>query len=99
MINCRSPPRRLSLSMKPIYVTQPLLPPLEEFLPYLEAIWDSKHLTNAGPFHQKLEAALAEYLGVEHISLFCNATVALVTALQALRVTGEVITTPFSFVA
>jgi dTDP-4-amino-4,6-dideoxygalactose transaminase len=85
--------------MKPIYVTQPLLPPLEEFTPYLEKIWASKQLTNAGPFHEQLEAALAEYLGVRHISLFCNATIALVTALQALRITGEVITTPYSFVA
>lgn len=84
---------------KLIYVTQPLLPPLNEFVGYLEQIWDSKVLTNSGPFHQKLEAALCEYLGVEHISLFTNATVALVTALQSLRITGEVITTPFSFVA
>ncbi len=84
---------------KPIYVTQPYLPPLEEFLPYLQEIWDSKILTNAGPFHVKLEQALCEYLGVKHISLFTNATIALVTALQALRVSGEVITTPYSFVA
>lgn len=84
---------------KPIFVTQPYLPPLEEFLPYLEEIWDSKILTNAGPFHAKLEQALCEYLGVKHISLFTNGTIALVTALQALRVTGEVITTPYSFVA
>ena len=83
----------------PIYVTQPFLPPLEEFLPYLEQIWDSKILTNGGPFHQQLESALCEYLGVEHIALFTNGTIALVTALQALRVTGEVITTPYSFVA
>jgi dTDP-4-amino-4,6-dideoxygalactose transaminase len=83
----------------PIYVTQPDLPPLEAFLPYLQEIWDSKVLTNGGPFHQKLEAALAEYLGVAHISLFANATIALVTALQSLRITGEVITTPYSFVA
>lgn len=84
---------------KPIYVTQPYLPPLEEFLPYLEEIWASKILTNGGPFHQKLEAALCDYLGVKHIALFTNGTLALVTALQALRVTGEVITTPYSFVA
>jgi dTDP-4-amino-4,6-dideoxygalactose transaminase len=83
----------------PIYVTQPLLPPLEEFVPYLQQIWDSKQLTNNGPYHQQLEQELAQYLGVEHISLFANATLALVTALQALRVTGEVITTPYSFVA
>lgn len=83
----------------PIFVTQPYLPPLEEFLPYLEKIWDSKILTNAGPFHQELEKALCEYLDVKHISLFSNGTLALITALQALRVTGEVITTPYSFVA
>jgi len=84
---------------RPVYVTQPFLPPLEEFLPYLEEMWDRKWLTNGGPFHQQLEAALAEYLGVEHIALMSNGTLALVTALQALRVTGEVITTPYSFVA
>lgn len=82
-----------------IFVTQPLLPPLEEFIPYLEKIWDNKTLTNGGPFHQQLEAALCEYLGVDHIALFTNGTIALVTALQALRITGEVITTPYSFVA
>lgn len=83
----------------PIYVTQPFLPPLEEFIPYLEQIWESKWLTNCGPFHQQLEQALCDYLGVEHIALFTNGTIALVTALQALRVTGEVITPPYSFVA
>jgi dTDP-4-amino-4,6-dideoxygalactose transaminase len=84
---------------KPIYVTQPYLPPLAEFIPYLEEIWDGKILTNGGPFHQKLERALSDYLGVDHIALFTNGTIALVTALQALRITGEVITTPYSFVA
>lgn len=84
---------------KPIYVTQPFLPPLEEFIPYLQKIWDSRVLTNGGPFHQQLEKQLCEYLGVEHIALFSNATIGLVVALQALRVTGEVITTPYSFVA
>lgn len=84
---------------KPIYVTQPYLPPLAEFIPYLEKIWDNKILTNGGPFHQQLEKELCDYLGVKHISLFTNATIALVTALQALRITGEVITTPYSFVA
>jgi len=82
-----------------IPVTSPLLPPLEEFIPYLEEIWKSKRLTNGGPFHEQLEKELAEYLGVEHLSLFSNGTLALVTALQALRITGEVITTPYSFVA
>jgi len=84
---------------KPIYVTQPVLPPLEEFYPYLEKIWKSKWLTNNGPFHKELESTLADYLGVEHLALFANGTLALVTALQALRISGEVITTPFSFVA
>ena len=83
----------------PINVTQPSLPPLDEFVPYLKKIWDSKLLTNGGPFHQQLEKELCEYLGVAHISLFTNATVGLVTALQALQVSGEVITTPYSFVA
>ncbi len=87
------------MSDKKIFVTQPSLPPLEEFTPYLEQIWDNKWLTNNGPFHQQLEKELAEYLGVQHISLFVNGTLALVTALQALRITGEVITTPYSFVA
>ncbi|RJG05829.1 DegT/DnrJ/EryC1/StrS family aminotransferase [Noviherbaspirillum cavernae] len=83
----------------PIYVTQPYLPPLEEFIPYLEKIWNKKVLTNGGPFHQQLEKALSDYLGLEHIALFANGTLALVTALQALRITGEVITAPYSFVA
>jgi dTDP-4-amino-4,6-dideoxygalactose transaminase len=82
-----------------VYVTQPVLPPLEEFLPLLREIWSSKVLTNGGPFHRQLEAALCDYLGVEHLALFANGTIALVTALKALRITGEVITTPYSFVA
>ncbi len=89
----------MAASRKPIYVTQPELPPLEEFMPYLRQIWDTRVLSNGGPFHQMLEAALCDYLGVRHISLFTNATIALVTALQSLRITGEVITTPYSFVA
>lgn len=84
---------------KPIYVTQPYLPPLEELIPYLEKIWDNKILTNCGTFHQQLEKALCEYLGVKYLALFTNGTIALITALQALRITGEVITTPYSFVA
>jgi dTDP-4-amino-4,6-dideoxygalactose transaminase len=86
-------------STQPITVTQPHLPPLDEFLPYLEQIWSSKILTNGGPFHRQLEVALAAFLGVPYVCLFANATVALVTALQALRISGEVITTPYSFVA
>ena len=84
---------------RPVYVTQPYMPPLAEFIPYLEQIWEKKWLTNNGEFHQQLEQALAEYLGVPHISLFTNGTLALITALQAMRVSGEVITTPYSFVA
>lgn len=82
-----------------IFVTQPFMPPLEEFVPYLQKIWDKKILTNGGPLHQQLEQELCDYLGVEHIALFNNGTIALLTALQSLRVTGEVITTPYSFVA
>lgn len=87
------------MSNKPIYVTQPFLPPLEEFTIYLEQIWKSKILTNDGPFHQQLEKALCEYLGVDHVALFNNGTIALITALKALGIKGEVITTPYSFVA
>lgn len=89
----------MSNSRKPLYVTQPFLPPLDEFTPYLREIWDSKFITNEGPFHQQLEAALAEHLGVGHLALFTNGTLGLVTALQALRIKGEVITTPYSFAA
>lgn len=83
----------------PTYVTQPALPDLQEFVPYLKQIWHNKTLTNNGPFHQQLEKELASYLGVPYLSLFTNGTLALVTALQLLRITGEVITTPYSFVA
>ncbi len=82
-----------------ITVTSPLLPNLEDFNAYLKEIWESKWLTNNGSFHQKLEEALCEYLKVPYISLFTNGTLPLITALQALRVTGEVITSPYSFVA
>ncbi len=84
---------------KLITVTSPLLPPLDEFIPYLEEIWSSKWITNNGQFHRQLEAALAEYLGVKYVSLFTNGTLPLITALQAMNITGEVITTPYSFVA
>ena len=84
---------------KRINVTKPSLPPLEEFIPYLEKIWSSKILTNSGPFHEELEHKLSNYLGVNQISLLANGTLALMTALQALNVKGEVITTPFTFVA
>ena len=82
-----------------ITVTSPLLPNLDEFTDSLKEIWESKWITNNGQFHQKLEAALAEYLKVPYVSLFTNGTLPLLTALQAMRITGEVITTPYSFVA
>ena len=82
-----------------ITVTSPLLPNLDEFHEMLKEIWDSKWITNNGSFHKRLEAALAEYLKVPYVSLFTNGTLPLITALQALRITGEVITTPYSFVA
>ena len=82
-----------------ITVTSPLLPDLDEFNELLKEIWNSKWVTNNGGFHRKLEQALCEYLKVPYISLFTNGTLPLLTALQALRITGEVITTPYSFVA
>ena len=82
-----------------ITVTSPLLPDLEEFHSLLKEIWDAKWVTNNGSFHKRLESALAEYLKVPYVSLFTNGTLPLLTALQALRITGEVITTPYSFVA
>jgi len=82
-----------------IFVTQPSLPPLEDLIPYLKQIWESKVLTNVGPFHKEFEMELCSYLGVSNISLFSNGTIALITALKALNITGEVITTPYSFVA
>lgn len=87
------------MDKKMITVTSPLLPDLGEFNELLRQIWDSKWITNNGQFHQRLEKELAEYLGVPYISLFTNGTLPLLTALQALRITGEVITTPYSFVA
>lgn len=85
--------------MKTITVTSPLLPPLEEFIPYLKDIWERKWITNNGHYHQELEKALAEYLGVPYISLFTNGTLPLLTAFQAMEIKGEVITSPYSFVA
>ena len=87
------------MNNKTITVTSPLLPNLDEFHELLQKIWDSKWITNNGSFHKLLEAALAEYLKVPYVSLFTNGTLPLITALQALRITGEVITTPYSFVA
>lgn len=85
--------------MKQIMVTTPLLPSLDELKPYLEDIWENKWLTNNGHYHQLLEKELCNYLGVKHICLFSNGTLALVAAMQALELKGEVITTPYSFVA
>jgi len=85
--------------MNNIYVTKPSMPPLSEFLPYLEEIWDNQILTNGGPFHAQLEESLCKYLGVDYISLFNNGTIALMVALKALGIEGEVITTPFTFIA
>ncbi|MCQ2135118.1 MAG: DegT/DnrJ/EryC1/StrS family aminotransferase [Bacteroidales bacterium] len=84
---------------KVITVTSPLLPDLDEFHEMLQQIWDSKWITNNGRFHKELERSLKEFLGVHQVSLFTNGTLPLLTALQALRITGEVITTPYSFVA
>lgn len=85
--------------MGQITVTSPLLPDLQEFNALLQQIWDKKWITNNGDFHKQLEKELAEYLGVPYLSLFTNGTLPLITALQAMRITGEVITTPYSFVA
>ena len=87
------------MSERTIYVTEPSLPDLKDFIPYLEKIWDSKRLTNNGPFHEKLEEELCKFLGVKYCSLFCNGTIALHTAVQALQLKGEVITSPFTFPA
>jgi dTDP-4-amino-4,6-dideoxygalactose transaminase len=85
--------------MKNIYVTQPALPELNDFVASLEKIWENKILTNDGPFHQEFEKELARFLKVPYVSVFANGTLALLTALQTLRISGEVITTPYSFVA
>ena len=87
------------MEKKVITVTSPLLPSLDDFIPYLQDIWNRKWLTNNAHYHQELEKALAEYLEVPYVSLFTNGTLPLMCALQALRITGEVITTPYSFVA
>ena len=85
--------------MERINVTSPLLPQLEDLEPYLKDIWNRKWLTNNGFYHQELEKALCEYLKIDYISLYTNGTLPLIAALQALRITGEVITTPYSFCA
>lgn len=87
------------MNKKPIYVTQPFLPPLVKFIPYLIRIWRNKILTNSGPLHRELEEKLCKYLDVEYVSLFSNGTLALMAALNVLDIKGEVITTPYTFVA
>lgn len=87
------------MSRTPILVTRPSLPSLADVVPYLEKIWESRVLTNSGPYHRELESALGRYLGVEHLSLFTNGMIALMTALKARNLSGEIITTPYSFVA
>lgn len=84
---------------KSLFVTQPSLPEIEDFIPFLRQIWDSKVLTNNGKFHREFEMKLAEFLGVPYISLFANGTLALLTAIKVMGISGEVITTPYSFVA
>ncbi len=91
--------RRLKLP-QPVYVTRPTMPDLEGYVHLLEGIWERKWLANQGPLHEELEKKLSSFLGVEHLSLFCNGTIALLVALEALRLnSGEVITTPFTFPA
>jgi len=87
------------MSSEKISVTQPSLPPIDDFIEYLKEIWDSKILTNNGPFHQQFEKELADFLGVKYISLISNGTLALMIAIKALALKGEIITTPYSFVA
>ena len=83
---------------RPLYVTRPSLPPLQDFLPLLEDIWSSRIVSNDGPYHRRFETALGHYLGVEHLCLVANATLGLLLALKQCKLQGEVITTPFSFV-
>src|SRR6056300_490559 len=83
----------------PIFVAQPSLPKLKDLIPYLEKIWDNKTVTNNGPYHKQLEEELCKYLQVPYISLVSNGTIGLIVALKALKIKGDVITTPYSFVA
>ena len=84
---------------EPIYVTRPFLPPLNEFSAALREIWDNRWLTNSGPIETRFEKALSRYLDASNVCLFANGTLALQIALQGMEISGEVITTPFSFVA
>jgi len=83
----------------PVYVTQPSLPPLKELIPMLEDIWERRWITNMGKYHKEFESSLEDHLGIENVSLLSNGTLALIIALKALEIKGEVITSPFSFVA
>ena len=85
--------------MEKIFVTKPYLPPLEEYYEYLETIWQNKQLTNNGPLHRQFESELSHYLGVQNVSLVNNATMGLMIVFEAMNLSGEVITTPFSFIA
>ncbi|MFL3005360.1 MAG: DegT/DnrJ/EryC1/StrS family aminotransferase [Candidatus Neomarinimicrobiota bacterium] len=85
--------------MKKTYITRPFLPPLDEYVIYLQEIWKSRELTNNGSFHKKFESELANHLGVKYVSLVNNATSGLMIAMEAMNLNGEVITTPFSFIA
>ena len=98
LAECAEPPASVA-HLDPIYVTKPHLPPLQELIPELEGIWERAVLTNNGPLHQRLERKLARSLGVPYVSLFSSGTTALMAALQYLNVQGEVITTPYSFIA
>lgn len=99
LVDSPAPLRRPPGFEEPVYVTRPMLPPLDEYTELLAEVWDSGHLTNGGPKHEALEKALAQFLGTSNVSLFNNGTIALITACQAMRLTGEVITTPFTFPA
>jgi dTDP-4-amino-4,6-dideoxygalactose transaminase len=89
----------INKKMKKIFVTEPSLPSLKEFNVFLKSIWKTKILTNNGPYHKRLENELRRFLAVKNISLFSNGTIALIASLKALKIEGEVITTPYSFIA
>ena len=86
-------------SKEKFYVAKPSLPDIDDFIPYLEKMWATGVISNNGPFNQELEKKLAEYLEVPYLSLFSNGTLALITAIQASNLSGEVITSPFTFIA
>jgi len=94
-----TPPKAPDVFAQPVYVTRPLLPPLAEYTQLLQEVWASGWLANGGAQHQALEAELSQWLGAPHLSLFNNGTIALIVACQALRLAGEVVTSPFTFPA